>query len=161
MAKIKVHNILHTSGQALLTLQLEERKMEFLASALYPLREEGISIPFIVQSIEQNGNFILTLLTDGPNLDWVRAALQEGLDLSISTPHQIRKEVALITLYGPHLGERPGIAHQILSSLATDRVEVLALSASINSCLLAVPQDSLPKCFRSLDRIFEIPMKEK
>ncbi len=159
MAKIKLHNILHVSDQALLSVRLEERKAEFLPSILYALREEGISISLIIQSMDRNGNFILTLATPQHHLDWVRAAFQEGLDLPRSTPPKVRDNVTLITLYGPHFGEIPGIASRILSALATDGVEVLAMSASVNSSLLMVPQDSLAKSLRSLNRIFEIPAK--
>jgi aspartokinase len=159
MAKIKLHNILHVSDQALLTIQLDERKAQFLPSILYALREEGISIRFITQSMDRNGNFTLSLATAQQDLDWVRAAFQEGLDLARSTPPKVRRDVVLITLYGPHFGEIPGVASRILSTLAADGVEVLALSASLNSSLLVVLLESLAKSLRSLKRIFEIPEK--
>lgn len=159
MAKIKLHNILHVSDQALLTIQLDERKAQFLPSILYALREEGISIRFIMQSMDRKGNFTLSLATAQQDLDWVRAAFQEGLDLPRPTPPKVRKDVVLITLYGPHFGEIPGVASRILSTLAADGVEVLALSASLNSSLLVVLLESLPKSLRSLNRIFEIPSK--
>jgi len=159
MDKIKLHNIFHTSDQALLTIQLEERKAEFLPSIIYALREEGISIPFIVQSINRNGDFTLSLATAQRQLGWMRAAFQEGLDLPRSAPLEVRNDVVLITLYGPHLGEIPGVASRILSALAADRVEILAMSASLNSSLLVISRESLPKALRSLNRIFEIPAK--
>ena len=159
MGKIKLHNIFHTSDQAFLTIQLEERKAEFLPSIIYALREEGISIPFIVQSIDRNGDFVLSLATPQHHSDWVRAAFEEGLDLPSSTPLQVRNDVVLITLYGPHLGEIPGIANRILTALLTDGIGILAMSASLNSALLVIPLKSLPKALRSLNRIFEIPKK--
>jgi len=159
VAKIKLHNIFHSSGQALLTVLLEERKAEFLPSIFYALREEGIPISFIVQSIDQNGNFILSLTTAQHYLNWVQAALQEGLDLSRSMTLRVQDNVTLITLYGPHLGEIPGIASRILTALAADGVDVLAMSASLNSSLLLVPEESLAKALRSLNRICEIPKK--
>jgi len=159
VGKIKLHNIFHSSGQALLNLLLEERKAEFLPSIFYALREEGIPISFIVQLIAHNGSFILSLTTAQHYLNWVQAALQEGLDLSRSTTLRVQDNVTLITLYGPHLGEIPGIASRILSALVTDGVEVLAMSASLNSSLLVIPQESLAKSLRSLNRICEIPKK--
>ena len=157
MAKIKLHNILHSTGQTLLTIHLEEWKAKFLPSVFYALREEGIAIPFVVQSVDGSGHFTLSLATAQNNLDWVQSAFQEGLDLSQSTPPKVRNDVVLITLYGPHLGEIPGIASRILSALTVDRVGVLAVSASLNSALLVVPLESLPQSLRSLDRLFEIP----
>lgn len=159
MAKIKIHNLFSTPDQALITLRVEERKFEYLPPILYAFREEGISIPFIVQSIDRNGNFNLSLAIAQKDLDWVKAAFQEGLDLAQPPGIEVRKEVALITLYGPHFGEIPGIASRIFSALAVDGVEILALSASFNSSLLVVPPESFSLALRSLNRIFEIPPK--
>jgi len=159
MAKIKLHDIFHSSGQALVTVLLEERKVQFLPSIFYALREEGIPISFIVQSMGQRGDFTLSLATAQQHSDWVRAALQEGLDLPPSMTLRVQDHLTLITLYGPHLGEIPGIASRILSALVTDGVEVLAMSASLNSSLLVISQKFLPKSLRSLNRIFEIPAK--
>ncbi len=152
---MKLHNILQASDLALLKIQLEESKAEFLPSILYALREEGISIPFITQSIDRHGRIHLILAIAGNDLDWVQIAFQEGLDL----PLKARREIALITLYGPHFGEIPGIASRILSALAAGGVKVLAMSASLNSSLLLVPQDSLAKSLHSLHGIFDIPSR--
>ncbi|MFH1757064.1 MAG: ACT domain-containing protein, partial [Pseudomonadota bacterium] len=67
------------------------------------------------------------------------------------------KGVVLITLYGPHFGEVPGIASRIFSALAGEGVEILALSASLNSALLVVQLEFLTHSLRALNRIFEIP----
>ncbi len=157
MAKIKIHNLFSIPDQAFLTIRVEEKKVEFLPPILYALREEGISIPFIVQSIDRNGNFILSLATSQKDLDWVRAAFQEGLDLPQSKAIEVKKRAVLITLYGPHFGEIPGIASRIFSALAGEGVEILALSASLNSALLVVLLESLTHSLRALNRIFEIP----
>lgn len=157
MAKIKIHNLFSIPDQAFLTIRVEEKKVEFLPPILYALREEGISIPFIVQSIDRNGNFILSLATSQKDLDWVRAAFQEGLDLPQSKAIEVKKRAVLITLYGPHFGEAPGIASRIFSALAGEGVEILALSASLNSALLVVLLESLTHSLRALNRIFEIP----
>lgn len=159
MARIKVHNILPSSDWVLLVLHFQPEKAEFLPSILYALREESISIPFLIQSVNRGGNYVFSLLVGKKDEEKVRAAFIEGLDLPPAEGVEIRENVALITLYGPHLGERPGIANRLLSCLSGDGVAIQAVSASINSCLLAIPQDSLPRALHSLDRIFEIPAK--
>ena len=159
MAKIKIHNIFHTSGQHLLTFPFSPEKADHLPSILYALREEGISLPFIGQSMDRDGNFSLCLAIAQEDLEWVKAAFQEGLDLPSPPAPEMSKPVAVITLYGPHLGEIPGIASSMIQALAVDGIEVSALSASINSCLLVTPQPFLPKALHSLDRVFTIPQK--
>ncbi len=158
MAKIKVHNILHSPEQTLVTLKMGAEKAGFLPPIFYSLKEEGLSIPFLTQSMDRKGGLLLSLVVDPRMADLVRASFQEGL--SLSPPEEViktRGKVVLTTFYGPHLGEIPGIANQILSSLAMDGVEVLAVSASINSCLLVTRQETFPEYLRSLDRTLEIP----
>lgn len=157
MAKIQVHNILCAGEQALITLRLDGHRAGFLPSILYAFREEKISLSFILLSFDQRGDLILNLILRSEDLGWARAALREGLDLPSLGMMEIRDHGALITLYGPHLGEKPGAAARMLSSLAKDRVEVMALSASINSCLLLVPGESSSRALQSLRRVFEIP----
>jgi len=155
--KIKLHNILQQTDQALLTLTFEGIKAEFLPAILYALREEGIALSLVAQTIDRGEDCILSLAIRREDGEWVRAALQEGLDLSAPPAWKVQTDVALITLYGPHLGETSGIANRILSTLAADGIEVLAFSASIHSCFLVVPHPSLPKSRQALQRIVEIP----
>ncbi len=157
MAKIKVHNILCSEDQVLLTLRLDLRWEEFLPPILYAFREEKVPISFLLHSLDPKGDLILSLILRAEDLDWARAALQEGLDLPSRGTLGIRQKAALITFYGPHLGEKPGVAARMASSLAQDGIEVLALCASINSCLLLVPGESSSGALRSLRRVFEIP----
>ncbi len=157
MRKIRLHNILQQAGLALLTLLFEGAKAEFLPAILYALREEGIALSLVAQTVDRQENCILSLAIRQEDVEWVRAALQEGLDLSAPAALAIQPDVALLTLYGPHLGETPGIAHRILSALATDGIEVLAFTASIHSCLLAIPYSTLPRSRQALERTAEIP----
>jgi len=158
MPKIKIHNLFHIPDQVLFTVRLDAKKKIFLPSVLNAFREEDVAIPFILQSSDRQGNFILSLAAAQKNLDWVRAAFQEGLDLSLED-FEVKKDVVLIALYGPHFGEIPGIASRLFSNLAKDGVEVLAFSASLNSSLLVIPVAALDSSLRSLNRLFEIPKK--
>jgi aspartokinase len=157
MAKIKVHNILCSGDQALLTLRLGLRWGEFLPPILYAFREEKVPISFLLHSLDPKGDLILSLILRAEDLDWARAALQEGLDLPSCGTLETRQKAALITFYGPHLGEKPGVAARMASALAQDGIEVLALGASLNSCLLLVPDESSSRALHSLRRVFEIP----
>lgn len=157
MRKIRLHDILQQVGLALLTLTFKRTKAEFLPAILYALREEGIAFSFVSQTIDLNENVILSLAIRQDHEKWVRAALQEGFDLSAPEALAVHPDVALLTLYGPHLGETPGVANRILSALAAGGIEVLAFTASIHSCLLIIPHSSLPKSRPALERIVEIP----
>lgn len=157
MARIKIHNLFWTYGQTLLNIQMGVSKLIYLPAILSTFREEKISIPLIIQSSLQRQLITLSLILDQKDLAVGRVALQEGLDLTPPEFLKVKRNVILITFYGPHLGEIQGVASQLNKSLSQEGVEILAMSASLNSCLLVIPKPFLSKAKKALDKIFEIP----
>lgn len=157
MAKIKIHNLIYTLGQSFLHIQVYETKMIYLPAILSTFREEGISIPLIIQTLFQ-GQFVnFSLILDQKDLAVGKVAFQEGLEITPPEFLKTKKDVVLITLYGPHLGEYPGVASRLTQYLAQERVEMLALSASLNSCLLVIPNPSFSKARQALQLLFDLP----
>lgn len=157
MAKIKLHNLIYTPGQTLLNMQVHEAKMIYLPPILSTFREEGISVPLIIQTFFHQQLVTLSLTLDQKYLTIGKVAFQEGLDITPPESLTIKRNVILITLYGPHLGEYPGVVSRLTQSLARDGVEMLALSASLNSCLFVIPEVFLLKAQKALNQIFAIP----
>lgn len=157
MAKIKIHNLIYNLGQSFLQIQMHESKMNYLPAILSSFREEEISIPLIIQTLFQRQFVTLSLILDRKDLALAKVAFQEGLEISPPEFLKIKKDVVLITLYGPHLGEYPGVASRLTLYLAQERVEMLALSASLNSCLLVIPDSSFSKARQALQLLFDVP----
>ncbi|MGB9700162.1 MAG: hypothetical protein ACPL5I_12345 [Thermodesulfobacteriota bacterium] len=157
MAKIKIHNLIYTRGQALLHIQMHESKMTYLPPILSTFRAEGIFIPLIIQTFFQKQLVTLNLILDQKDLPLGRVAFQEGLDLTPPEFLKIKKNILLITFYGPHLDEYPGVVSRLGHSLSGEGVEILAVSASLNSCLLVVPELFFLKTQQALERICDIP----
>lgn len=157
MAKIKIHNLLFICEQVLIYLQVRQKKLSFLPAILATFPEEGVAIPFIVEAGINKDFVTCTFVLAAQDLPWAKAAFQEGLDLSPPEVLRIKKDVVLIIVYGPHLGETPGVLSQMTAELAKLKVEVLAISASWNSSLLVIPTPLLNKARRALNQVLEIP----
>jgi aspartokinase len=67
------------------------------------------------------------------------------------------REVGIVSIFGPHFGDRPGIAGAMFSVLAEDGINILAISTSISSvsCLLAA--DDMDRAVSVLEEAFESP----
>jgi aspartokinase len=157
MSKIKIHNLLCAPGQVLLNIQMHESKLIYLPPILATFREEGISIPFIMHSFFPPKLITITLTLDQKDMAIGQVAFQEGLDISPPEFLKIKRKVVLIIIYGPHLGEIPGVVSRLHKLLSQEGVEILAMSASLNSCLLVIQDLFLPKANRAFAQIFEIP----
>lgn len=157
MAKIKLHNLIYTPGQTLLQIQMHESKMAYLPPILSTFRLEGIAIPLIIQTSFPKELVTLSLTLDQKDSAVGQVAFQEGLDITPPEFIKIKNNLLLITLYGPHLGEYPGVVSRLGQTLAREGVEILALSAALNSCLLVVSELFFPQAQKAVERIFDIP----
>lgn len=157
MAKIKIHNLLYNPEQSFLLIQVHESKMIYLPPILSTFPAAGISIPLIIQTSFPRPFVTLSLTLEQKDLAAGKAAFQEGFEITPPEFLKVKRDVLLITLYGPHLGEYPGVACRLIKSLGQEGVEMLAMSASLNSCLLVIPAPFFPKARQALERIFEVP----
>ena len=66
-------------------------------------------------------------------------------------------DVALVSVFGPDFRERPGIAGQAFKAMASQHINILAVSTSI-STISCVIQDSLyDAAIEGLHNVFDLP----
>jgi len=129
-----------------------------VAGALFSaLGERGINAPFIVHNIDLN------------NLDnIVICVAQDDLAPALEALHTVKervgakeivydKEVGIISLFGPHFGERPGIAGRMFSALASVGINILAISTSISSISCLIDINDMDEAIVALEETFELP----
>ncbi len=66
-------------------------------------------------------------------------------------------EVGIVSMFGPHFGERPGIAGVMFSALASAGINILAISTSISSTSCLLDTDDMDDAVRVLEETFELP----
>lgn len=67
------------------------------------------------------------------------------------------REVALISVFGPHFRERHGIAGAFFHALAEANINILAISTSVSTCTCLISEKELRKAMEALERVFQIP----
>ncbi|MFB0546725.1 MAG: ACT domain-containing protein, partial [Anaerolineae bacterium] len=59
--------------------------------------------------------------------------------------------------FGPHFGERPGIAGVMFSALASVGINILAISTSISSLSCVINVSDMDEAVWALGEAFELP----
>jgi|AMFO01.1.fsa_nt_gi Aspartokinases len=67
------------------------------------------------------------------------------------------EDVTILTVYGPHFGEKHALASEAFSALCRESVRVLAVCSSINSISIVVTGDEAAPARRSLAARFAWP----
>ncbi len=118
---------------------------------------KGINIPFIVHTID---------LHDLDNI--VICVAREDLTAALEVLDTVKEtvgaeeivydgEVGIVSMFGPHFGERPGIAGVMFSALASAGINILAISTSISSTSCLLDADDMDDAVRVLEETFELP----
>jgi aspartate kinase len=129
-----------------------------VAGAIFSaLGDSGINIPFIVHTID---------LHDLDNI--VICVAREDLTAALEVLDTVKEtvgaeeilydgEVGIVSMFGPHFGERPGIAGVMFSAMASAGINILAISTSISSTSCLLDADDMDDAVQVLEETFELP----
>jgi aspartokinase len=121
------------------------------------LGKRGIQCPFIVHNIDLNNLDNIVICVPRRQL---KAALRE-LDVvkkAVGAKEVVYKgEVGLVTVFGPHFGERTGIAGAMFSALGSVDINILAISTSISSLSCIIDMGDMDRAVQALEEAFELP----
>jgi aspartate kinase len=161
MERIKIGGILQSDGRALLRVMAAPAKSGAAGALIGALGEGGVNIELLAESLDLDDNLNFTLVFDQKDLD-------QALSLAERLKSQIRAEgvsyqhdVAVISVFGPHLREKPRVPGLLFSSLAAAGVEPLAIATSISSVSCVVEGPMLDAAVAALEEVFEAPFQVK
>ncbi|MEJ2733819.1 MAG: ACT domain-containing protein [Anaerolineae bacterium] len=127
-----------------------------VAGAIFgALGARGINCPFIVHTIDLNAldNLVLCVAQGqlALALDVLEAVKEEVGEMDVVYD----REVGIVSIFGPHFGDRPGIAGDMFSALASAEINILAISTSISSLSCVVDAGDMDDAVRVLKEAFE------
>lgn len=155
--KIKLGGIIQNRNLAKIGIMSIPDRPGVAGSILGALGDRGVNCPFIVHIIDLN------------ELDNIVICVARGqLPIALKVLDKVKEEVGakevvhdgevgMVTIFGPHFGQRPGIAGAMFSALASVGINILAISTSISilSCLIDV--DDMTAALQALEEAFELP----
>jgi aspartate kinase len=127
-----------------------------VAGAIFrALGARGVNCPFIVHTIDLNtlDNIVLCVAQGQLTLalDVLEAVKEEVGEMDVVYD----REVGIVSIFGPHFGDRPGIAGDMFSALASAEINILAISTSISSLSCVLDAGHMDDAVRVLKEAFE------
>jgi aspartokinase len=124
---------------------------------LSALGKKGINVPFIVHNIDLNNQDNIVICVAREDLTPALEALHTVKETVGAKEIVHDREVGVISMFGPHFGERPGIAGVMFSALASVGINILAISTSISSISCLIDVDDMDEAIQVLEETFELP----
>jgi aspartate kinase len=161
MDKMEIGGIMQSDGRALLKIMSVPDHASVAGTVFKAMGENGINIELLVQSFDLDdcGNFAVVI--DQKDLDQALQVL-EGLKPTIDAKAvSYTPDVAVITVFAPHLREKPHIHGLMFSSIASVGINCLAISTSLSSVSCVVEGQYLTTTTQALTEAFYVPGQVK
>jgi aspartate kinase len=157
MAKIKIGGVMQSEGRALLKILSVPDRPGVAGTLLSVLGQHGVNIEFLSEGsdIEGYGNFAIGI--DQKDLDaalGILESVKNGIDARGIT---YVPDVAVLSVFGPHLREKPKVPAAMFNALAGNGINVIAISTSISSVSCVIEAAYLDAAIQALKDTFEIP----
>ncbi|MBI4799759.1 MAG: hypothetical protein HY794_13735 [Desulfarculus sp.] len=159
MEKIKVGGLMQSDGRALLRVLSSPNLMDSPGIILAALAAGGINVELLVQAIDQEESANFVLVVAQKDLEHALVVLEGVKDEVEAKGIAYLPEVAVLSLFGPHLREKPKIPGIMFTSLASAGVCPLAISTSISSVSCVVESRQLGLAVEVLFERFDLPYK--
>lgn len=161
MNKIKIGGIMESDGRALVKILSVPDHASVAAAVLGAMGESSVNIELLVEGFDLDdcGNF--SMVIDQKDLDQALAVLEEIRPIIDAKAISYTPDVAVITVFGPHLREKPLVHGAMFSSIASVGVSSLVICTSISSVSCVVEARYLDIAIRALVEVFEVPYQVK
>lgn len=155
---IKVYDIRRQEGLDLWRISVPPERLEDFGNAMISLGSPEIRMPFMVGQFDQDESLIFAFCFAAPHCDEVAQMLASRLSGLDAERHHA---VAVLSLVGPHFGDRYGIVSALAGALKRADVTPLAMSCAVSTISFIVPASRLEETFSSLSNRFETASPSK
>jgi aspartokinase len=157
MKKIKLGGIIEHRDLNVLGLENIPDHPGVAGIIFQALGHRGINVQFIVQTLNRLRHSQVILAVAESEGREAMAVLEE-LRPRIGHPDlYLQSNRAIISIFGPHFRERPGIAGTFFQALGSRGISLLAVSTSISTCSCVIEAADLPEAVKAVSEAFELP----
>ena len=155
--KIKIGGIIQNRNLAKIGVMSVPDRPGVAGTLLTALGERGINVSFIVHNIDLNNldNIVICVAPED-----LTAALEvlNTIKETVGAKEIVHdREVGIVSIFGPHFGERPGIAGAMFSALASAGINILAISTSISTASCLIDVYDMDEAIEALQEAFDLP----
>jgi bifunctional aspartokinase / homoserine dehydrogenase 1 len=157
MKKIKLGGIIEHTGLSLISIENIPERRGITGLTFQSLSKRGINVEFIIHGLNQKGRSQILFGVSRSKSEEVMVILNE-IKSQIGDPDFIvNPEIAVISIFGPHFRELPGIAGTFFAALNSKRINILAISTSISTCSCVIPSSKLSDAVKAIGEVFDVP----
>lgn len=159
MDRIKIGGIMQSDGRALLRVMAVPDSAGVAGLLFSALGDSGINLELFVESfdLDEAGNFAMVIAQK--DLDHALTLLEEIKPGLMAGGVSYNPDVAIISVFGPHLREKPRIPGVMFSALASVGIASLAIATSISSVSCVVEGPRLSDAVGTLAEVFDAPFQ--
>lgn len=157
MAKIKIGGIIQNTNLAQVAILGIAGQLGAAGKIFAILGAEGINVQFIVQIVDSliEGNVVFCV--DQKDLERTLETLEKKPSWGRAQKIIYHSPVAIISIFGPHFREKPGLAGRMFSALEEAGIDILAISTSISTLSCVIAEPFLTQAVQALTEAFELP----
>jgi aspartate kinase len=155
--KIKIGGIIQKRNLARIGVMSIPDRPGVAGAIFSALGAKGINIPFIVHTIDLHNLDNIVICVARQDLTTALEALDTIKETVGAEEIAYDGEVGIVSMFGPHFGERPGIAGVMFSALASTGINILAISTSISSTSCLIDASDMDEAVQALEETFELP----
>ena len=161
MDKIQIGGIMQSDGRALIKILSVPDHASVVATLLETMAGESINIELLAQSFDLDDYGNLALVIDQKDLDRALKIMEDIKPTLDAKVISYTPDVAVITVFGHHLREKPHIHGRMFSSMASAGIGSLAISTSLSSVSCVIKGEDADTVLKALSETFEIPYQVK
>lgn len=149
---IRIYDIIRDPGLGLVLVDLPAEELGGLAGALSTGIEPDLRMPFVAAVPLDADTLKFGLASPRARAEEVERTLAR---LVPRAQTNIADRVAALYIHGPHFGDRYGIAYTLADALEGAGVSILAMSCTVSSISVIIPEKELDLAVDKLDRTFQ------
>lgn len=154
---IKIGGIMHSDGCSLLRLMSAPPTLDAAGLLLTALAQRDISLELTVQTVDHEDGGCFAVVVAHKDLEPALEVMEEVRRELEAQALSYLPDVAVVSVFGPHLREKPRIPGIMFTAIASAGVPVLAIANSISSVSCVVEGPFLNAVIDVLSEVFWVP----
>ena len=155
--KIKIGGIIQNRNLAKIGVMSIPDRPGVAGTIFKALGTKGVNCPFIVHTVDLNNLDSIVICVNREDLTAALEALNTVQETVGAKEVVHDGQVGMISIYGPHFSQRPGIAGEMFSALASVGINILAISTSISSLCCIIDLNDMDRAEQAIKEAFELP----
>jgi aspartokinase len=160
MKKIKLGGIIEHTDLSLVSIENIPDRPGVAGLIFQSLGRRGLNVEFIMHCLNQRGESQVILCISRSAADEALAVLNELKPQIKFLNLTFNSDIAVVSIFGPHFRERPGIAGSFFGALNSRNINIMAISTSISTCSCVIGASDLATAVKAIEQAFEIPGSE-